>query len=484
MCNRKLRGKFDNGGIEHRFQTSKDLPPSRIFGNQPLPGPFNNNDWFNGKEIYSRKFKKNPNGSLSTVEEANLVYKTHPLFSADFTGYTGRRNRISRAYDCDSDEEGVSYVDVMTYSVQKRFNYLDSLSVKAFDQQSHEPIIQNSVFRYDSKNLQLSKKETENSVGCKLSVQNTYNTDLPINVNNSVFVNLRNLNVSIPIEVLKISRRSDGSEWVQEGLLTTYKAQAGKAFVDKICTLDLASPILLDNFVRVQLKPDGSLGFDTRYLSKLHMQLYDLTGNVLQRQLPDQTYKTTIYDYNASLPVAEIDFAEYSNCAYTSFESNGTGNWLFGGTSLIDVSAPTGRQVYKLSQTNGSIFSGPLQASQAYKLTYWLKNGSGNVLVNGISGSLIASKGIWQLYEKTISGITALTISGTGIIDELRLAPVNAKVSTATYDPLFGVTSYCNERNNISYYYYDALGKLVTIKDQDGNIIKQADYQYQVPLTK
>ena len=372
----------------------------------------------------------------------------------------------------------------MTYSVQKRFNYLDSLSVKRFDQQSLQPIIQNSVFRYDSENLQLSKKETENSIGGKISVRNTYNTDFPTNPNNSVFVNLRNLGLSVPIEVLKVDRRSDGSEWVREGKLTTFKAQAGKALVDKVWTLDITNPVLFSSFTPAQLNADGSLKYDTRYVTKLQMQLYDLTGNVLQKQLPDQTHKSTIYDYNASLPIAEIDFAEYSNCAYTSFESNGKGNWLFTGTSLIDTSAPTGNRVYNLSQASGSISSGTLLASQPYKLTYWVKNGSGTVAVNGSGGTLIATKGAWQLYERNVIGITTITVNGTGIVDELRLAPANAKVNTATYDPLFGVTSYCNERNNILRYYYDALGRLVTIKDQDGNIVKQADYQYQVPLTK
>jgi YD repeat-containing protein len=51
-------------------------------------------------------------------------------------------------------------------------------------------------------------------------------------------------------------------------------------------------------------------------------------------------------------------------------------------------------------------------------------------------------------------------------------------MSTYTYNPLVGMTSECDADNKITYYFYDQLGRMKWIKDQDGNIIKTLEYHY------
>jgi YD repeat-containing protein len=51
-------------------------------------------------------------------------------------------------------------------------------------------------------------------------------------------------------------------------------------------------------------------------------------------------------------------------------------------------------------------------------------------------------------------------------------------MTTYTYEPLVGMTSQCDARNTITYYEYDALGRLTLVRDQDGNIIKTFKYNY------
>ena len=54
----------------------------------------------------------------------------------------------------------------------------------------------------------------------------------------------------------------------------------------------------------------------------------------------------------------------------------------------------------------------------------------------------------------------------------------DALVSTATFDPLVGVTSMTDARGYTTYYHYDELNRLETIKDADGHLISENEYHY------
>lgn len=66
----------------------------------------------------------------------------------------------------------------------------------------------------------------------------------------------------------------------------------------------------------------------------------------------------------------------------------------------------------------------------------------------------------------------------------LRAKVPNALVTSYTYSLLLGMTSETDPSGKIIYYEYDAFGRLKVIKDQNGKILKQYDYQYQVPVTQ
>lgn len=59
------------------------------------------------------------------------------------------------------------------------------------------------------------------------------------------------------------------------------------------------------------------------------------------------------------------------------------------------------------------------------------------------------------------------------------LAGTKALVTTYTYSPLIGMTSLTDPSGRTTYYEYDGLGRLKTVKDEDGNVLKTYDYQYQ-----
>jgi YD repeat-containing protein len=124
-----------------------------------------------------------------------------------------------------------------------------------------------------------------------------------------------------------------------------------------------------------------------------------------------------------------------------------------------------------------------LNASTNYVISYWSTNGAysipGTAAGYPLTGKTVTIGGTpWTYYEHLVTGRSSVQLNGSGGIDELRLYPASAQMKTYTYSPLVGMTSQCDVGNRISYYFYDGLGRLSSVKDQDGNIIKTYQYHY------
>lgn len=63
-------------------------------------------------------------------------------------------------------------------------------------------------------------------------------------------------------------------------------------------------------------------------------------------------------------------------------------------------------------------------------------------------------------------------------IDDIRIHAVDAQMKTYTYDTQIGVSSVTTPDGKLELYEYDSLGRLMNIKDQDGNIVKSFTYVY------
>ncbi len=66
-------------------------------------------------------------------------------------------------------------------------------------------------------------------------------------------------------------------------------------------------------------------------------------------------------------------------------------------------------------------------------------------------------------------------------VDLLRINPLlkDANISTYEHDVLFGIKSQTDPNNVTTFYEYDGFGRLKSIKDNDGNLLKTYDYNFQ-----
>lgn len=286
--------------------------------------------------------------------------------------------------------------------------------------------------------------------------------------------------LSAPVETYaQVRKNGSNDSLTTAGVLNYYNPN--KPLLDSIAVLNIGSPI--SSFVPSSIV-GGSLNKSAYYKTEAIVSLYDDRSNVLEQRFKNKsTTESLIWDYKQQYPVAQVQNATYGDIAFTSFEAEGKGNWSFSGTVGADITAPTGRKVYNIS--TGAI-SKSVSAAQTYIVSYWTTSATPYAITGTQSGYpiMLRSYNGWNYYEHKVAGVSSISLSGNGYIDELRLYPSNAQMATYTYDPHIGITSECSAAGKIQYYQYDALNRLYVIKDQFGKILKQYDYQYQVPITQ
>ena len=212
---------------------------------------------------------------------------------------------------------------------------------------------------------------------------------------------------------------------------------------------------------------------------------YDSYGSSDNVQQATKRGSTTslLWNVTNNWVIAEAKNAYFSDIAYTSFESDGAVNWFMGSTNRSNGGI-TGNLYYIL---NSDISSNSLTPGTIYIVSYWTQNTTAFTIPGTISGYPLQGKTVtingsnWTLYTHKVAGQSYITINGTGSIDELRLYPSTAQMTTYTYSPLIGMTSQADVGNRVTYYEYDGFQRLKRIRDQDYNILKTYEYQYQVP---
>lgn len=441
----------ENGTEEYDYQFTKDI------GNGAYPyAPLGSMDDFRGqlltKKIYdaSGKLIEREDNSYNLFADWN--YPNFKQIWGVKVGITKKGDVSSGGCPLWSPTLGGWDFNVAFYPVLQLWPTLASTKKTLFSSNSNDSIVTVEAMGYDPSSLQLSVKKAWLSKGDSLtdylkypnsfSGTPVYDTMIARNMLTSVIEHDQYYNTTL---------RSKG--------VLNYQLWSGAG-----------GTVPLPASTQLQL---GSNPIETR----LQYLGYDNNSNLLSQKKSADVTHSYVWDYWGHTPIAEVVNATPADIAFTSFEWDGSGGFAIASSQRI-AGGVTGAKAYNLS--NGNITKSGLNSSKNYIVSYWSSTGS-SFTVTG-SGSTLKGRTVngWTYFQHTVSGTSSVTISGAANIDELRLYPQGAQMTSYTFAPLVGMTSQCDATSKITNYEYDGLQRLVRIRDMDGNIVKQYEYQYQV----
>jgi hypothetical protein len=178
--------------------------------------------------------------------------------------------------------------------------------------------------------------------------------------------------------------------------------------------------------------------------------------------MPVGGYSLTIIP-NINNSLANVDV----NCSYPGFTAqqhiSGTKEFFYESFEENPLGVPVPSGLTKGFTGNKVFYNG------LYKVPFARPDGRSYTISYFLNGQL-------NLSPFTTD---SMTINATGAaLDEVRVYPSDAQMTTYTYTPLIGMTSMNDPNNKVTYFEYDGLSRLKNIKDYQGNIIKNYQYNF------
>jgi hypothetical protein len=276
--------------------------------------------------------------------------------------------------------------------------------------------------------------------------------------------------INAPVETTTWIQRIGQPEKLLSASLTTYKkfgnfVRAYQNYQLRVKANNLPTNV---SFTAAKINAySGAFEHDAQY-ELLETNEYNSTNGLATENKPNNGQPSAIVYDNLKTPIAKVANAKANQIHYTSFEE---GFWTspFFMPNAVEVhnDSKTGNQRYNLAfapyWVSSSFYWEVSDASIKYLLSYWHKPNA---------------SATWQLVEEnlTYAQLQNKVISGTGWIDELRVHPVDALMTSTTYKPLIGKTSETDANNRTVYYEYDNLHRLKYVKDEKQNILEVYKY--------
>ncbi len=483
-----------NGRID-RYFTSYGTNGVPAQHNYPFAPP-DYTDWSYGKLTKELVYDKNNNLLKKTENdylETQDVYYNTPGRLANFTSISIAPVEFRwENYMCDNvpgNEIGPftwSQVVGPTYFLTTPFTPVSGrkdLTKTTVTEYNGAATLVNEVAYARDQNYNVAKTTTKNSRNELIEEVVRYPYSFTGNAIATSMLSADNNMYAVPIAVEKW-KTIGGTKYLTGGIVNQYQ-QSGTAIRKSIIeSLETTSPVPESSVPAI----GSSLNRAPALIKpKIEFQQYTSKGFIAQQAKVGDAPQSIIWDYNQQYPIAQVIGSQADQIGYTSFESDGTGNlYLDQPNRIVSGDGVTGNKCFEI---NGVLARFGLDPAKTYVVTLWTKNGipdyngyNGSSLVVPSANSWTSGQTIngWTYREKTLTGVTTINIGGGGgVVDEVRIYPVGAQMTTYTYNPLYGVINTCDANNRITYYEYDGFGRLKNVLDENKNILKHYDYQFQ-----
>ncbi len=381
-----------------------------------------------------------------------------------------------------------------------------------------------NTYDYDARNNVKSARQ-QNSLGEFIENYSVYNYDIGV-TNDPALQQMQQEGSEYLVATERWNNgtanagiRNTGSRLLK-GSVFKYKLENGGIYNEKVMETALDAPLPYSTYMSNGFgNASGTLlaayngGALPAFVQPVtEVKLRDRRGNPLETYLPAiDDYKAMIWDTLSGHKLADVVGARYSNIAYSSFEYGTEHNLQISNAYILRVSengilipgnfsefipvsaSLTGNNFCLLKKGTASekrVYTQGLEPGIRYRATFWAS--ANTVPEFGIEGGTqftltqIAEKGQYKQYEVFFSPTTTgqkigwSSPSANIAIDELRIHPEEAQMSSYTYQGLNGKVTETDALGRIIFYEYDGLGRLHLLRDQEGNILQKKSYGVQV----
>jgi hypothetical protein len=406
----------------------------------------------------------------------------------NFNDYGGTQNDFSS-----------NAFDYTKYDYVSEWFYLKSSTSILNDQNGFNPLTTTTDYAYDNPvHMQQTGINTKNSQGDQVIQSKKYPLDYNLSgtLTGAAQVIKEMVNQHIltsPIEEVNLKVINNPNTLIipfTHGTINTFKLNNNQIVKAATYTLKISSttsgvPLSDPTGFLASTITNGQLVYDARYELRNSFDVYDLNNNLLQLTDRKGTH-AMIREPNTGRAWAKSQQCGYADIAYSSFEHDIAPtftNWNYNLTGISTSNSQSGSRSFNLSGNPINNFQ-PLKISQKYKVSFWKKvDAATTVTLKGGTQTISLRAGPirngWQYYEGTFNNVTTTQISGTAIIDELRLYPSNDRMISYVFKPAIGLTSTCDENNQAMFWEYDEFNRLKITRDQDKYILNKTEYNYQ-----
>ena len=356
--------------------------------------------------------------------------------------------RVLSNNSCTVDVDPIKTYFKESHNLLMRWRYLTKTSDTSYDDQN-QVMSNETVVQYSSLHRYPQEVTTTNSKGEKRISRKKYPEDYTSNIA-GFLVNQNILGIALEEQSWQ---EKNGVQTLLGGRIVEIHPTYFKPY--KVYALEINEPLSsLDQESQTGGLYNTILS-DSRYQLKATFG-FDQEGNVNLQQKQDDVDISYLWGYNKKFPIARATNAAPDQIFHTSFEDV---------TSLGNVLSNDSYTGQKSWQGAYTIPDNQKPIAGNYVVTYWEKTSTQ-----------------WVFRKTNVSynpTTNATLIDIANPIDEVRMYPAQAQMTTYTFDEVFGMTTNTDINGRPTHYVYDVFGRLSATKDYEKNILKKYQYIYQ-----